>query len=163
MKKIIIFCVAITMLTLNGCYEKCKKTEAPEVELGLIIGGKIEFRDHITNNVITAELAGMEINLMLKKVYCNGTIRGPFDENYIFGADGILLREAAGYWSFKFNNLDDYMDIDFFSGGSELCQTALYYSELQSYNGTTAHIQYNIKIIWDRTQERAISAEVNRL
>lgn len=163
MKRIIIFCAAIVMLTLQGCDEKCKKTEAPEVEFGLIIGGKIELRDHNTNNVITSELAGMEINLMLKKVYCNGTIRGPFDENYIFGADGILLREAAGYWSFKLNNLDDYMDIDFFSNGSELCQTALYYSELQSYNGSTAYIEYNIKIVWDSGLGRSISAEIIRL
>lgn len=123
------------MLPLQGCDEKCKKTEAPEVEFGLIIGGKIEFRDHITNTVITPELAGMEIHLMLKKVYCNGTIRGPFDESYLFGADGTLIRESSGYWSFKFDNLDDYMDIDFFAGGSEVCQTALYYSELQPYNG----------------------------
>lgn len=127
--------MAILMLPLQGCDEKCKKTEAPEVEFGLIIGGKIEFRDHITNTVITPELAGMEIHLMLKKVYCNGTIRGPFDESYLFGADGTLIRESSGYWSFKFDNLDDYMDIDFFAGGSEVCQTALYYSELQPYNG----------------------------
>lgn len=161
MKKTLCVIVLIFLCTLQSCFNKnCKATEAPLIDFGLIVRGDVTVYSAQGGQVVTSEWEGLGITVLMNKVYCSGKSNGPFEYNYTIDATGQLLRSGAGYFSFRMDNLNDYMDIDFFCGGNEIGESAIGYDLLKLYNGDTAHPYYSIKIYWDYNKNEISDSDV---
>jgi hypothetical protein len=148
MKKTLFLPLLILASTFMSC-NQCEKTEASEIEFGLIVSGYVTVYSKQGGQIVTSEWEGLGITVLMNKVYCSGRSNGPFEYNYTTDNTGQLLRSGAGYFSFRMDNTNDYMDIDFFCGGREIGESAIGYDILKAYAGQTAHPYYEIKIIWD--------------
>jgi hypothetical protein len=160
MRKLILFIGLGSLLFLPGCENNCKGSEAPEIEFGLLIGGDVDVISHQTGFEVTSEWEGLGINIIMNKVYCNGTTRGPFEENYTIDVNGLMHRQAIGYWSFIMNNRNDYMDINFFCGGNEIGNYAASCDMLAPGNGGTGYLSFKIEIEWDYSKNNIFASKV---
>lgn len=160
MKKIVFLSLAMLIITQPGCKDNCKDNEAPEIEFGLLAGGNVEVRSLQTGYVVTSEWEGLGINVQVNKVYCNGSIRGPFEESYTIDKDGVMLRSGIGYWSFRMDNRNDYMRLKFFCGGKEIGSYSAFYDMLAPSNGGIGYLQFKIELEWDYAENDLASGKV---
>ena len=159
MKKKLFLPLLILVSTFLSC-DQCKKTEAPKIEFGLKVGGNVTVLAKQGGTVVTSEWEGLGINVQIYKMYCDGFFRGPFEYNYTIDNTGQMINSGVGYYSFKMDNTNDYMNIDFFCGGYKIGNSGIAYSVLAPYNGQTAHPYYDISITWDYDLNTIYDAEV---
>jgi hypothetical protein len=126
----------------------------------LITSGIVTVYAKQGGTVVTSEWEGLGITVKMNKVYCDGFIRGPFEYNYTIDNTGQMIRSGVGYYSFRMDNTNDYMDLHFFCGGKEIGKSAIGYSVLAAYNGQTAHPYYEINITWDYDLNDIYDSEV---
>jgi hypothetical protein len=137
---------------VNGCDdEECAKTKAPEINFAFLLGGKIFITDHNYEKNITTQFEN--VNMMVNKAYCNGEIRGPFEQNYLITTDGILVRQAIGTWSFRMDNTKDHMNVNIFCEGHDMGTYNIYYDDLKQYDQGTAYFEFGINTAWDANAE----------
>lgn len=152
MRKALLLLILMLALQLHGCFrDDCEKTEASLIEFGIDFGGTVIVTSTETGLDLTSQFKGAELNIMMYKVYCSKKINGPFEEKFTLADAGLMWPETLGYFSFKMDNLLDYLDLNFFFEGFEVGQTGLDYDLLVIYNGTKLIENYRIEIFWNET------------
>ena len=136
---------------IDGCNteEECEKTKAPEINFKFLLGGEIFIVEAGNEKDITVDFD--KFNMMVNKAYCDGTINGPFDQNYLITTDGQLVRQSIGTWSFRMDNTKDYMNVNFFCDGKDLGTHNIYYDDLKKHDGGTAYYEFGFNTVWDPT------------
>jgi hypothetical protein len=123
------------------------KELSPEINFAFLLGGEIKILDGKTGQNITAQFDN--VNMMVNKAYCDGTINGPFEQLYVIASDGKLVRQSIGTWSFRMDNTKDYMNVNFFCKGADLGTHNFYYDQMKQYDAGTAYYYCTISTIWD--------------
>ena len=164
MKKLIILLLVCFMASSVGClFDECKDTEQPEIRFDFIVYGYVVVKSLETGEVATSEWANHTINCVVTKYYCDGTAKGPFDEQFVTDASGSLIKQGIGFWSYRMDNQEDYMRVVFFYEGSELGFYHSYYDELSKYDGRAANLQFKIDIEWDFINNKLFHSKVTLL
>ena len=149
-KYLSIMLVVFLMGNIDGCQDvsdECEKTKAPEINFKFLLGGTIAIIDNETAKDLTNEFDNF--NMMMNKAYCDGQINGPFEVPYLISTDGRLIKQSLGTWSFRMDNTEDYMNVNFFCDGHDLGTHNVYYDMLKNDDGGTAYFEYNISTQWD--------------
>ncbi len=150
MRKAFLFLILILVMQLHGCFrDNCEESEAPLIEFGIDFGGRVIVTSSQTGLNLTSQYAGSELNIMMYKVYCSAKINGPFEEKFILFEDGTLSPQTLGFYSFKMNNLKDYIDLNFFFEGHEIFEIEVAYPTAEAYNGGKLTQNYLIEVFWD--------------
>ena len=145
----------IFLVFLSGCelftdQDKCKETETPEINFGLLAGGEVLILS--TDGFdITEQFENENFTIMFTKWYCDGTSKGPFEEAFVLDKYGILFRQGIGTWSFRMDNTKDYMRIAFFFKGESVGDYNAYYEQLKSSDGGNKYFEFYITIYLDPT------------
>jgi len=137
----------ILMTCLQGCLSteaECKKTEAPEINVGLLFFGSVKIKNQ-SGDDITSEFVDRELNMLYYKVYCDGTNRGPFTTEFTINEDGSLYKESIGYMSFRLDNRNDYIRVHFYIDGTDIGQSYnVIYDQLKAYDGGNPNLNFRI-------------------
>ena len=129
--------------------EKCEKTKAPEINFKFLIGGKITISEYGTDKNLTDEYIGSSLLMMMNKAYCNGDLNGPFEVPYKISLDGKMDKQTIGTWSFRMDNTEDYMNVNFFHDGKDVGTHNFPYNMLKNHNDGTAYFELDIYTQWD--------------
>ena len=76
MNKLLLCAVLILPMFAPGCLTdeaECKKTEAPEINIGLLFYGSIQINEP-NGTDITEQFTDAELNMLYYKVYCENNI-----------------------------------------------------------------------------------------
>lgn len=153
MKNSVFSLFLILMILLHGCLNKeaeCKKTEAPEINVGLLFFGKVKI-ENPSGEDITSEFVDQDLNMLYYKVYCDGTNRGPFTSEFSINEDGSLYKKSIGYMSFRMDNRNDYIRVKFFIDGSDIGQSYnVTYDQLKAYDGGNPNLNFTIRVTGDK-------------
>lgn len=149
MKNLLLSFSLLFIISLQGCVTseaKCKKTEAPEINFGLIFYGNIQIKT-VEGTDITANFADTGFNMLYYKVYCSGKNNGPFTTEFKINEDGTLYKMSIGYWSFRMDNTKDYIRVQFFIEGKEIGQEYnVSYNQLKAFDGGNPYLKFTIKL-----------------
>lgn len=152
MKVYIFAFLVLIVLSASWCNKnKCEENTAPEINFELLVGGSVLIEDPVGKD-ITTEFHGHDFVVHINKIYCDGTIRGPFEEFYLIDEDGRLDRIGIGTWGFRMDNNDDYMKLKFFLDGKAVGEYDLPYNIMQKYDQGTGYFEFLIKCKWDESQ-----------
>jgi len=154
---------------LSGCsgiFEKCKDSDTDEFEFELLAGGKVEIytvSGTDTTNV-TAQFKEEAFKITFTKHYCDGEIKGPFDQDYYLLENGELVRTSIGSWSYRMDNDQDNMQMSFFLHNDKVGDHFMEYGDLmiKCLNGTV-YLEYLITIFWDPVNEWVIKSNVKMI
>ena len=72
---------------------------------------------------------------------------------YLISPDGLLVKQSLGTWSFRMDNTEDYMNVNFFCEGHDLGTHNVYYDNLKKDNGGSAYFEYTIHTQWSDTEK----------
>ncbi len=131
-KYLSIILIVFLMGDIDGCKDasdECEKTKAPEINFKFLLGGNIQISEDGTGKDITNEFD--DFTMMMNKVYCDGTSKGPFEVPYLITTDGQLVKQSIGTWSFRMDNTEDYMNVNFFCNGHDLGTHNVFYDMLK--------------------------------
>lgn len=146
MKKVTGLIFVLIFLTSSGCNEnKCDETTAPEINFKFLVGGTLLVEEDVNHNDVTSHFFGSDFVIHLNKIYCDQTIRGPFEEYFFVDKDGRLARIGISTWGFRMDNTEDFMQLKFFLEGTYVGQYVIPYSMLQKYDNATAYFEFRIK------------------
>ena len=158
MVKYTIFLLFVFLMgNFDGCEDKseqCEKTKAPEINFKFLIGGKITISEHGTDKDLTDEYIGKNLLMMINKAYCNGDLNGPFEVPYLISTDGLIVKQSIGTWSFRMDNTEDYMNVNFFYEEHDLGTHNFPYNMLKNDNGGSAYFELDIYTQWDAGDEK---------
>jgi hypothetical protein len=156
-KYLSIIFVVFLMGNFDACQdqsEKCEKTKAPEINFKFLIGGIITISEFETYKDLTNEYEGHDLLMMMNKAYCNGKINGPFEVPYLISTDGLMVKQSIGAWSFRMDNTEDYMNVNFFLDGHDLGAHNYYYDMLKKDDGGSAYFEIDIHTQWDKADKK---------
>lgn len=152
MNKIILPILLLLIISSQSCLKteaECKKTEAPEINVGLIFSGNINIQDN-TGADITADFVDVGLDMIYYKVYCSGKNNGPFTTEFSITEDGTLYKKSIGYWSFRMDNKEDYIRVSFFIDGDDIGQPYnVSYDQLKAFNGSNPLLKFSIVVTFD--------------
>ncbi len=148
-KYLSIILIVFLMGDIDGCKsdDECEKTKATEINFKFLMGGTIAIIEAGTGNDLTNDFT--DFTMMMNKAYCDGTINGPFEVPYLVTTDGLLVKQSLGTWSFRMDNTEDYMNVNFFCDGHDLGTHNVYYDNLKKDDGGSAYFEYTINTQWD--------------
>lgn len=167
MYKVIFSFFLLLILSIQGCLtseSECKKTEAPEINFGLLFLGNIQINDP-SGNDITADFLDAELNMLYYKVYCSGKNNGPFTTEFTINEDGTLYKESIGYWSFRMDNTKDYIRVQFFIEGADIGQEyRVTYNQLKAFDGSNPVLTFNMVVTADNEifETESISLSISK-
>lgn len=151
------FLLSISLLLIfstQGCLKseaECKKTEAPEINFGLLLFRNIRI-NNLTGEDITADFVDTDFNMLYYKVYCSGKNNGPFTTEFAINEDGSLYKKSIGYWSFRMDNTQDYIRVTFFIDGKDIGKSYnVTYNQLKAFYGQNPHLNFSIILASDGT------------
>lgn len=154
MKKFLFIIFLTFIFIFQSCFEfkdegECKKTEAPEINFGFLLGGTVLIVETEGNEEydVTADYFEKPFTISCYKVYCDGTNKGPFPQEFVLGFDGTLEKQSIGIYSFRMDNEEDYMNLIFYLNGEDAGSYKVYYNSLKSQDGGNAYVSLFIKLI----------------
>lgn len=145
MKKLLFTLLVSIMVLQYSCNDKCKDNEAPEINFGVEIRGFVNVKDH-QGRTVTNQYIGNEFKAHLYKYYCDGKRRGPFEELFTIDSNSEMIFLFGGTWSFRMDNINDYLWIVFYHEGKNLGSYMPYYNDVRQYNGSVAVFGFYIYI-----------------
>lgn len=152
MKNLFLSILLLIMITNQTCLkteEECKKTEAPEINVGLIFSGTINIQDN-SGKDITADFVDTGLDMIYYKVYCSGKNNGPFTSEFSINKDGTLYKKSIGYWSFRMDNKQDYIRVSFFIAGEDIGQTYnVTYDQLKAFDGGKPILKFSLIVTFN--------------
>jgi hypothetical protein len=145
--------IVFLMGDIDGCKsdDECEETKSPEINFKFLVGGIINISEDGTGKDLTNDFE--DFNIMMNKVYCDGNTSGPFEVPYLISTDGLLVKQSLGTWSFRMDNTEDYMNVNFFCEGHDLGTHNVYYDNLKKDNGGSAYFEYTIHTQWSDTEK----------
>ena len=165
MQKLLLSFLLLLIISIQSCFlseEECKKTEAPEINFGLLFSGNVIIYNESDEN-ITADFVDKDLNMLYYKVYCSGKNNGPFTTEFAINEDGSLYKKTIGYWSFRMNNTKDYIRVKFFIEGDEVGYSYnVTYDQLKAYDGSNPFLQFNLVLTYNGSsfKTRSISLSI---
>ncbi len=142
-------CFLILLFLVTSCNlfeddEECNKTDAPEINFGLLVGGQVKIINSSSGEDITSDFDDKEVLVFFNKVYCNGKTNGPFEDYFVLDNLGVMWRNAVGTWEFRMDNTEDYMRIVFFIEGDEIGKYNIDYNMLKADDNGKAYFEFDI-------------------
>ncbi|MDT8402281.1 MAG: hypothetical protein RQ743_11350 [Bacteroidales bacterium] len=164
MNKLVFSFLLFLMIFIQSCLTpeaECKKTEAPEINVGLLFAGSIQINDPGGND-ITILFTDAELNMLYYKVYCTGKNNGPFTSEFTINENGTLYKKSIGYWSFRMNNTKDYIRVQFFIEGDNIGQEyRVTYDQLKAFDGGKPYLNFSIVVTADNEIYKTKSISLN--
>jgi hypothetical protein len=149
MNRLVLSLTVLLMILPQGCLTseaECKKTEAPEINFGLLFYGSVQIKNE-DNEDITASFVDSDFNMLYYKVYCSGKNNGPFTTEFSIKEDGSLYKKSIGYMSFRMDNKKDYIRVQFFIDGSDIGKEyRVSYDQLKAFDGANPNLNFTIAI-----------------
>lgn len=84
---------------------------------------------------------GLTVRIEMQKTHCDGKLGPLLNAEGITNADGIF--EPYMTWSFKMNNLEDYITLKTSVNGGGINGSILDYNDLKQYSGSTYFYREN--------------------
>ena len=150
--KILFTFFLLLLISFQSCLKseaECKKTEAPEINFGLLLFGNIQINDPGGTD-ITIDFTDAQLNMLYYKVYCDGANNGPFTTEFTINEDGTLYKESIGYWSFRMDNTKDYIRVQFFIEGDDIgLEYNVSYDQLKAFDGSNPNLTFSLVVTAD--------------
>ena len=161
MKQIIVLFIFLASC-LSGCKlsKPCKDTEAVVNDFGLIISGKVVVKSSQTQEIITSQFMGLEINIEVTKYDCDGHTGGPFAARYTTDLAGNLNKQSGLTLNFTMDNTEDRLKIIFYYGGNLIEEFDRNYESIPKAGGSDITFRYQVNINWDTVNNKFGSANV---
>lgn len=155
MKKVTGLIFVLILLTSSWCHDvnECDETTAPEINFNFLVGGVVLIEDDLYHNNKISDFLDADFIVVIHKIYCDGTERGPFVEYYSIGEDGRLGRKGISIRGFRMDNTEDSMRLEFFLDVHFLGNYTIPYSMLQKHDNATAYFEFRIESEWSESQE----------
>ena len=155
MKKILILTIIGFICCANECKRQCEDTDTEEINFYFVpYGTKAEITDYYTGAIITGQVySDVKLKVSVRKCYCDGTCKGPFDDMFNITSNGDLNKLSLGAMEYRMDNELDYMHVSVSAistgGSSTLNDHSVNYSELKPYDEGTFNLELKVSMKYD--------------
>ena len=155
MKKILILLIVGFICCANECKKPCEDTDTDEINFDFVpYGTKAEITDYYSGAIITSQVySDVKLKVSVRKCYCDGNSKGPFDDMYEITSKGDLDKLSLGTMGYRMDNERDYMHVSVSAlstgGSTTLNDHSVNYSELKRYDEGTFNLELRVAMKYD--------------